>query len=75
MEECDLKFVDGINPLTDFLGELLYCKLKTGRTFTTKLIGINGRDLIFESRRGLIFINSIDDLAFVSIHQPHPEAV
>jgi len=52
-----------LNRLKD---KLLFCTCRDGRTFVSRLIAIHGRQLYFETRRGDVVINNIEDISTCS---------
>ncbi len=48
------------------LNKILYCRKRSGRTFLSKLVSVNGDLLVFEDKSGRITIDNLSDIAAMS---------
>jgi hypothetical protein len=60
----------GKHPCEPLLGKILYCEKSSGKSFVARLIKIDGRMLVFETRAGRIILNRYDSLNKISEYVP-----
>jgi len=51
------------------LNKVLFCKQANGRSFSAKLVAVDGENLYFQNSRGNIIRNKLASLTFISIDQ------
>ena len=71
-ENCKyINLVDGEgHPCEPLLGKILLCEKQNGKTFLAKLIEIDGKMLVFETRDGKRILNRYDSLNKISEYIP-----
>ena len=67
MSQTDSLFVE---LMKTWIGHILLCKQKDGHEFKAKLVGVRGKQLMFQCKNGRVEMDNLDDLAAANIFEP-----
>lgn len=64
-QDKQIETSEDLSLIEAWIGQLLTCEKKNGKTFRAKLVAIRGDKLFFESEKGHLMMDKIDHLQFI----------